>query len=216
MAAFFVRATISVMVLLSPSNLLIDCVCVCLLPPSRSVYPVASEDSSRARSLDHGPALHPHPRTQARPIQSLARCPELGSPKKGLGADDQIGDHARCGRPRELRSVPLGRTVSHGLLLPCGTAYRTILFFFFRRYRTTVDRLLGMKLVPSRRLVRRNVSYDFMNRQMVWHAFTVCPTYIDIHMSMHVEPADRRDRNSSCSSFPSFLTVNSDVPPGWQ
>jgi len=45
--------------------------------------------------------------------------------------------------------------------------------FFFGRYRTTVDRLLGMKLVPSRRLVRRNVSYDFMNRQMVWHAFTV-------------------------------------------
>jgi hypothetical protein len=50
-------------------------------------------------------------------------------------------------------------------------------FFFlfgFGRYRTTVDRLLGMKLVPSRRLVRRSVSYDFMNRQMVWHAFTVC------------------------------------------
>ena len=41
------------------------------------------------------------------------------------------------------------------------------------RYRTTVDRLLGMKLVPSRRLIRRNVSYEFMNRQMVWHAFTV-------------------------------------------
>ncbi len=46
----------------------------------------------------------------------------------------------------------------------------------FGRYRTTVDRLLGMKLVPSRRLVRRSVSYDFMNRQMVWHAFTVCST----------------------------------------
>ena len=190
-------------------------------PPSRSVYPVASEDSSRARSLDHGPALHPHPLTQARPIQSMARCPELGSPKKGLGADDQIGDHARCGRPRELRSVPLGRTVSHDLLAPCGTDcepndFFFLFLFFFRRYRTTVDRLLGMKLVPSRRLVRRNVSYDFMNRQMVWHAFTVCPTYIDMRMSMHVEPADRRDRNSSCSSFPSFLTANSDVPPGWQ
>lgn len=30
-----------------------------------------------------------------------------------------------------------------------------------------------MKLVPSRRLVKRDVSYEFMNRQMVWHAFTV-------------------------------------------
>jgi len=29
-----------------------------------------------------------------------------------------------------------------------------------------------MRLVPARKLVRRNVSYEFMNRQMVWHAFT--------------------------------------------
>lgn len=47
-----------------------------------------------------------------------------------------------------------------------------IAFLWDGRYRTTVDRLLGMKLVPSRRLIRRNVSYEFMNRQMVWHAFT--------------------------------------------
>lgn len=47
-----------------------------------------------------------------------------------------------------------------------------IVFLWDGQYRTTVDRLLGMKLVPSRRLVRRSVSYDFMNRQMVWHAFT--------------------------------------------
>jgi len=53
---------------------------------------------------------------------------------------------------------------------------------WFGRYRTTVDRLLGMKLVPSRRQVRRSVSYDFMNRQMVWHAFTVRPTrYTRVH-----------------------------------
>jgi peroxin-2 len=30
-----------------------------------------------------------------------------------------------------------------------------------------------MQLVPARKLVKRNVSYEFMNRQMVWHAFTV-------------------------------------------
>ena len=41
------------------------------------------------------------------------------------------------------------------------------------RYRTMADRLLNIILVPSRRLVRRDVSYEFMNRQMVWHAFTV-------------------------------------------
>jgi peroxin-2 len=41
------------------------------------------------------------------------------------------------------------------------------------RCRTIADRLLGLKLVPSRSIVRRNVSFEFMNRQMVWHAFTV-------------------------------------------
>lgn len=42
-----------------------------------------------------------------------------------------------------------------------------------RRYRTIADRLLKMRLAPVRRLVKRDVSYEFMNRQMVWHAFTV-------------------------------------------
>ena len=41
------------------------------------------------------------------------------------------------------------------------------------RHRTIADRILGMRLEPSRRLVKRDVSYEFMNRQMVWHAFTV-------------------------------------------
>jgi peroxin-2 len=41
------------------------------------------------------------------------------------------------------------------------------------RYRTIADRLLHMSLVPSHSLVKRDVSYEFMNRQMVWHAFTV-------------------------------------------
>ena len=185
----------------------IDCV-----RPSRSVY-VAPENSFRTRSPDDGLALHTHPFTEARAVQSLARRPKLGSPEKGLGAYDQIGDHPRCGRPCELCCVSLGWTVSHSMSAlrdcePCQTFFSVL----FCRYRTTVDRLLGMKLVPSRRLVRRNVSYDFMNRQMVWHAFTVCP-----HTQVNrPRRADCRDRNSSCSSFPSFLTANSDVSPGWR
>lgn len=46
---------------------------------------------------------------------------------------------------------------------------------FVSRYRTITERFLRMTLVPSRRLVKRDVSYEFMNRQMVWHAFTVSP-----------------------------------------
>lgn len=47
-----------------------------------------------------------------------------------------------------------------------------VIFLWNGRYRTLADRLLQMRLAPARRLVKRNVSYEFMNRQMVWHAFT--------------------------------------------
>ena len=50
------------------------------------------------------------------------------------------------------------------------------------RYRTLADRLLQMPLEPARKLVKRNVSYEFMNRQMVWHAFTVSDSPVHCHM----------------------------------
>ncbi|KAF3935362.1 hypothetical protein ABW19_dt0210234 [Dactylella cylindrospora] len=40
------------------------------------------------------------------------------------------------------------------------------------RYRTLLDRLLCMKLVTPTRHVRREVSFEYLNRQLVWHAFT--------------------------------------------
>ncbi|KAH8106156.1 peroxisomal biogenesis factor 2 [Cristinia sonorae] len=47
-----------------------------------------------------------------------------------------------------------------------------VAFLWNGRYRTLADRLLEMQLVPAKRLSQREVSYEFMNRQMVWHAFT--------------------------------------------
>ncbi|KAL5527436.1 hypothetical protein ACEPAG_6227 [Sanghuangporus baumii] len=47
-----------------------------------------------------------------------------------------------------------------------------VVFLWNGRYRTLADRLLGIQLIPSRKLTDRQVSYEFMNRQMVWHAFT--------------------------------------------
>ncbi|KLO11238.1 hypothetical protein SCHPADRAFT_999056 [Schizopora paradoxa] len=55
-----------------------------------------------------------------------------------------------------------------------GTAalFSFVVFLWNGRYRTLADRLLSMRLLPSKRLASRQVSYEFMNRQMVWHAFT--------------------------------------------
>ncbi|KIK37641.1 hypothetical protein CY34DRAFT_810130 [Suillus luteus UH-Slu-Lm8-n1] len=47
-----------------------------------------------------------------------------------------------------------------------------IAFLWNGKYRTIVDRFLVMRLEPSQALLKRDVSYEFMNRQMVWHAFT--------------------------------------------
>ncbi|KAG1752653.1 Pex12 amino terminal region-domain-containing protein [Suillus paluster] len=47
-----------------------------------------------------------------------------------------------------------------------------VAFLWNGRYRTIVDRFLAMRLEPSQALLKRDVSYEFMNRQMVWHAFT--------------------------------------------
>ncbi|KAH7930726.1 hypothetical protein BV22DRAFT_1000178 [Leucogyrophana mollusca] len=57
---------------------------------------------------------------------------------------------------------------SHALLSLGGF----VAFLWDGRYRTITDRILRMSLVPARSLVKREVSYEFMNRQMVWHAFT--------------------------------------------
>ncbi|GAC73553.1 predicted E3 ubiquitin ligase [Moesziomyces antarcticus T-34] len=40
------------------------------------------------------------------------------------------------------------------------------------RFRSVADRLLGMRLTYSQRTMNRNVSFEFLNRQLVWHAFT--------------------------------------------
>ncbi|CBQ67726.1 related to peroxisome assembly protein car1 [Sporisorium reilianum SRZ2] len=40
------------------------------------------------------------------------------------------------------------------------------------KFRSVADRLLGMRLTYAQRTMNRNVSFEFLNRQLVWHAFT--------------------------------------------
>ena len=45
-------------------------------------------------------------------------------------------------------------------------------FLFNGHYRTLLDRILGLRLAPSRSQLSRQVSFEYLNRQLVWHAFT--------------------------------------------
>lgn len=62
------------------------------------------------------------------------------------------------------------------------SAYRcssSVGLIWSQRCRTLADRILSLRLMPTRQLSTRAVSYEFMNRQMVWHAFTVrCFSFI--------------------------------------
>lgn len=40
------------------------------------------------------------------------------------------------------------------------------------RYRTLTDRLLRLRLIPPSAATHREVSFEYLNRQLVWHAFT--------------------------------------------
>jgi peroxin-2 len=45
-------------------------------------------------------------------------------------------------------------------------------FLVTGHYRTLLDRVLRMRLVTPNRTVAREVSFEYLNRQLVWHAFT--------------------------------------------
>lgn len=52
-------------------------------------------------------------------------------------------------------------------------AFASFLIFLVNgRYRTLLDRILRLRLAPPTSQVSREVSFEYLNRQLVWHAFT--------------------------------------------
>jgi peroxin-2 len=47
-----------------------------------------------------------------------------------------------------------------------------LVFLVNGRYRTLIDRVLRIRLAPPSNQVSREVSFEYLNRQLVWHAFT--------------------------------------------
>ncbi|KAJ4341136.1 peroxisome assembly protein (Peroxin-2) [Ascochyta clinopodiicola] len=47
-----------------------------------------------------------------------------------------------------------------------------LVFLANGRYRTLTDRLLRLRLTPTSHATSREVSFEYLNRQLVWHAFT--------------------------------------------
>ena len=47
-----------------------------------------------------------------------------------------------------------------------------LVFLVNGRYRTLMDRVLRLRLVAPSNQISREVSFEYLNRQLVWHAFT--------------------------------------------
>lgn len=67
----------------------------------------------------------------------------------------------------------LSRVSSIALTAHSIAAFASFLIFLVSgRYRTLLDRILRLRLAPSSSQVSREISFEYLNRQLVWHAFT--------------------------------------------
>lgn len=73
----------------------------------------------------------------------------------------------------------------------CSPHIETSILLFIRRegqwcrYRSVVERVLGTRLVYARPAMSRAVSFEFMNRQLVWQEFSVRCSIRDAPQGMH-------------------------------
>lgn len=76
--------------------------------------------------------------------------------------------------PETARLVALADRVTTSLsTIHSATALASFLVFLVNgKYRTILDRILRLRLVSTAATTSREVSFEYLNRQLVWHAFT--------------------------------------------
>jgi len=76
--------------------------------------------------------------------------------------------------PRQSRYLALleNMTTRLSTLHSLATFTSFTLFLLNGRYRTILDRVLRLRLTPKTSQLSREVSFEYLNRQLVWHAFT--------------------------------------------
>ncbi|KAF2434682.1 hypothetical protein EJ08DRAFT_668173 [Tothia fuscella] len=83
-------------------------------------------------------------------------------------ADQDLGYEEPSPLIKRLSNVSSTLSSIHGV-----TALASFLTFLYNgQYRTLLDRALKLRLVPNSSHTSREVSFEYLNRQLVWHAFT--------------------------------------------
>lgn len=83
-------------------------------------------------------------------------------------AEQEGGSEEMSENVRLLSRVSNFASTAHSI-----AAFGSFLVFLVNgRYRTLLDRTLRLRLAPPTSQVSRQVSFEYLNRQLVWHAFT--------------------------------------------
>ena len=87
---------------------------------------------------------------------------------EGWLAEKDGDEEEMSGNVRMLSRLSRLATMVHSI-----AAFGSFLVFLVNgRYRTLLDRVLRLRLAPPTTQVSRQVSFEYLNRQLVWHAFT--------------------------------------------
>lgn len=82
--------------------------------------------------------------------------------------DQERGYTAPSEKVQRLMRLTSFVSTTHSIAAFCSF----LVFLVNGRYRTLTDRLLRLRLVSPSNQVSREVSFEYLNRQLVWHAFT--------------------------------------------
>ncbi|KAK3393685.1 Pex12 amino terminal region-domain-containing protein [Podospora didyma] len=134
-----------------------------------ATYGAALQNLKFTDARHDGPVLAPPTRWQ----KSLYGLVTVGGKYAWTKWEDWLLDQDDGFDAPSPRVQRLSRATSTLSTVHAGAALASFLVFLLHgRYRTLLDRVLRMRLAPPTSQVSREVSFEYLNRQLVWHAFT--------------------------------------------
>lgn len=134
-----------------------------------ATYGAALQNLKYTDARQHGPVLIPPSRWQKGIYGLITVFGKYGWTKW----EDWLMDHDDGYGEPNPRVQRLSRLTSSISTIHSAAACASFLVFLLRgRYRTLLDRILRIRLAPPTSQVSREVSFEYLNRQLVWHAFT--------------------------------------------
>lgn len=133
-----------------------------------ATYGAALQNLKYTDARRSGPVLVPPTRWQ----KSVYGLATVGGRYLWTKMENWLLDHDDYDEPSP-RVQRLSRLTSAVSNAHAAAAFVSFLAFLLNgRYRTLLDRILRMRLAPPTSQVSREVSFEYLNRQLVWHAFT--------------------------------------------